>query len=393
MAFEHRSEALFFVRNYHLWRVAKNSERQLLHKWIYSLQKILLCLQKAVQWLHRCIFFHEKKPSTLQRKSARKTMAKTKSKRVRLTSDAINSYGSRILTAGLDTSQYERNPVLLYMHRRGEVIGYLDKIERDEEGITAELVFDEASETSQRCKKQWEFGSLRMVSVGIDIMEWSDAKEHLLQGQTHPTITKSKLTEVSLVDIGANDDAIVLYHQGKQLQLSEGGDFPLLPNSKLTPKINNTMNQAELAKALGLPENADESAILAKLNEQKAQAQEAETLRATLAAQTEAAVEAEVAAAVADHRVQLSMKDHYLQLGRDLGVERLRITLASLSPREKITETLGHQASPKPLEDSSQWKKLSDVPEAQFLKLRSEDPETYKRLYKAEYGIECPPIE
>lgn len=320
-------------------------------------------------------------------------MAKTKGKRVRLTSDAINSYGSRVLTAGLDTSQYERNPVLLYMHRRGEVIGYLANIERDEEGITAELVFDEASETSQRCKKQWEFGSLRMVSVGIDIIEWSDAKEHLLQGQTHPTITKSKLTEVSLVDIGANDDAIVLYHQGKQLQLSEGGDFPLLPNSKLTPKINNTMNQAELAKALGLPETASETAILAKLNEQKALAQEAEGLRATLAAQTEAAVQAEVAAAIDDHRIQLSMKEHYLQLGRDLGVERLRITLSSIEPRKKITETLGHQATPKSAPQEGEYKKLSDVPTAELMKLRKEEPELYKQLYKAEYGMECPNLD
>lgn len=319
-------------------------------------------------------------------------MAKTKGKRVRLTSDAINSYGARVLTAGIDTSQYERNPVLLYMHRRGEVIGYLDNIERDDEGITAELVFDEATELSQRCKKQWDFGSLRMVSVGIDIIEWSDAKEHLLQGQTYPTITKSKLTEVSLVDIGANDDAIVLYHQGQQLQLSEGGDFPL-HSLNTNPQTNITMNQTELAKALGLPETASETAILAKLNEQKAQAQEAEGLRATLAAQTEAAVQAEVAAAIDDHRIQLSLKEHYLQLGRDLGVERLRITLSSIAPRKKITETLAHQATPKETPEEGEYKKLSDVPPTELMKLRKEEPERYKQLYRAEYGMECPNLD
>lgn len=45
-------------------------------------------------------------------------------KRVRLTNDTLNSYGYRVLTSGVDVSQYERNPLLLYMHERGKVIGY-----------------------------------------------------------------------------------------------------------------------------------------------------------------------------------------------------------------------------------------------------------------------------
>lgn len=46
-------------------------------------------------------------------------------KRVRITNSSVNCYGTRVLTEGLDISQYERNPVLLYMHERGEVIGYM----------------------------------------------------------------------------------------------------------------------------------------------------------------------------------------------------------------------------------------------------------------------------
>ena len=39
-------------------------------------------------------------------------------KEVIISTEAVNSYGSRVLTAGIDLSQYERNPVLLWMHRR-----------------------------------------------------------------------------------------------------------------------------------------------------------------------------------------------------------------------------------------------------------------------------------
>ena len=42
-------------------------------------------------------------------------------KRVRISNDSLNSYGFRVLTHGMDVAQYNRNPVLLYMHERGNV--------------------------------------------------------------------------------------------------------------------------------------------------------------------------------------------------------------------------------------------------------------------------------
>lgn len=158
------------------------------------------------------------------------------SKRVRISNDSLNSYGSRVLTSGMSVEQYCRNPVLLYMHQRGNVIGYVKDLRVEDGEVTGELVFDEATDLSKRCKKQFEFGSLRMVSAGIDILELSDQPEHLLQGQTSPTITKSKLYEVSLVDVASNDDAIVLMKDGKQITLGKDGDCPL-------PLINNQKQQ------------------------------------------------------------------------------------------------------------------------------------------------------
>ena len=39
-------------------------------------------------------------------------------KEVIISTEAVNSYGTRVLTDGIDPSQFERNPVLLWMHRR-----------------------------------------------------------------------------------------------------------------------------------------------------------------------------------------------------------------------------------------------------------------------------------
>lgn len=312
------------------------------------------------------------------------------SNRVRLTNDSLNSYGTRVLTDGLDIEQYNRNPVLLWMHQRGQVIGTLTDIQKEHGEITGLLNFDEASELSQRCKKQWEFGSLRMVSVGIDILEWSNDPNLAVEGQTMATITKSKLTEVSVVDIGANDDAIRLNYQGQQLNLSAGGACPLpsLYNQSNQPQSTypTEMDTKVLALKLGLPEGADETAIYAKIDEIKATSTEVETLRAEKEAVIQREVEALVDGAVAEKKIELKMRDHFLQLGKSVGADNLRTTFQSMSPREKLSATLnssGQAVQPKT------YAKLSDVPSEELMQLRESDPDHYKQLYKAEYGIDC----
>lgn len=312
------------------------------------------------------------------------------SNRVRLTNDSLNSYGTRVLTDGLDIEQYNRNPVLLWMHQRGQVIGTLTDIQKEHGEITAQLNFDEASELSQRCKKQWEFGSLRMVSVGIDILAWSDDPNLAVEGQTMATITKSKLTEVSVVDIGANDDAIRLNYQGQQLNLSAGGacSLPSLYNQSNQPQSTypTEMDTKVLALKLGLPDGADETAIYAKIDEIKATSTEVETLRAEKEAVIQREVEALVDGAVAEKKIELKMRDHFLQLGKSVGADNLRTTFQSMSPREKLSATLNSLGQAV---QSKTYAKLSDVPSEELMQLRESDPDRYKQLYKAEYGIDC----
>ena len=107
------------------------------------------------------------------------------SKRVRISNDSLNSYGTRVLTAGMNVEQYCRNPVLLYMHERGNVIGYVKDVKVENDEVTGELVFDEATELSKRCKKQFEFGSLKMVSAGLDIIELSEEPALLVDQPDH----------------------------------------------------------------------------------------------------------------------------------------------------------------------------------------------------------------
>ena len=311
----------------------------------------------------------------------------SKTKRVRISNESLNSYGTRVLTAGMNVDQYNRNPVLLYMHERGQVIGYVKDLKVEGEEVTGELMFDEATELSQRCKKQWEFGSLKMVSAGIDILELSEDPKHLVAGQTSPTISKSKLFEVSLVDIGANDDAIVLQKDGKRIELGKDGgvELPLLHSNNNNQKPKQ-MDQEKLALELGLPKDADEATINATLAKLKADGAEAETLRQERDTLRAARIETLVNAAIAEKKIGEDKKQQFLDLGKKIGADELKQTFDAMSPQVKLSNIVGGGA---PAGGHAEYKKLSDVPSDELAKLREQNPAQYKKLYKAEYGIEC----
>lgn len=309
-------------------------------------------------------------------------------KRVRISNDSLNSYGFRVLTSGLDVAQYNRNPVLLYMHERGNVVGYVKDLKVENNEVTGELMFDCASELSQRCKKQFEFGSLRMVSAGLEILETSEDKDLLVAGQTRPTITKSKLFEVSIADVGANDDALVLQRNGKMITLGRDGDcdLPLLNNNNKQKKTEEMENKT-IALQLGLPETATDAEISAKLTELNQLKEQNESLLKEKESLTLVNITSLVTQAIAEKRLEEKDKDQFVELGKKIGAEELEKTLKAMHPSVKLYSVLGHQGGVPAGEQN--FTKLSEVPADQIATLRSENPEEYKRLYKAEYGIDC----
>lgn len=310
-------------------------------------------------------------------------------KRVRISNESVNCYGFRVLTAGIDVEQYKRNPVLLYMHERGNVVGYVNDLKVENDEITGELMFDCASEQSERCQKQFEFGSLRMVSAGLEIIETSEDPAMLVPGQTRPTITKSRLFEVSVADVGANDDAIVLEKDGKRIMLSKDGTcgLPLITHNN--NQSNKEMEQKVIALQLGLPETATENEINAKLAQLKALQQENETLKAEKQTLAEARIAQLVDTAIAEKRLDAQHKEQFVKLGGQIGAEELKKTLQAMKPQVKLSAMLGHQGSAPGSASEKTYTKLSEVPADELVKLRADNVEEYKRLYEAEYGIAC----
>ncbi|MBR4962950.1 MAG: HK97 family phage prohead protease, partial [Muribaculaceae bacterium] len=243
-----------------------------------------------------------------------------------ISTSAVNSYGFRVLTEGIDTTQFERNPILLWMHNRpmrgtkDEVLplGRVENLRKEGDKLIGSLVFDSADEFAKQIESKWQNGIIKMVSAGLEVISTDESPELMLPGQTGTTITKSKLKEVSVVDIGANDDALALYHRGEMLLLSDGNhkniDFLTIKNTKMK----------KIAIQLGLAEGATESEILAKVagiqNENKTLKDAAEKARKD-------AIVNLVSSAQEAGKFGADKKDHFVKLGMECGFETLKTTL------------------------------------------------------------------
>ena len=163
-----------------------------------------------------------------------------------LSDESVNSYGNVVLTEGIDTTAFERNPVMLYMHNRdGNVIGRWENIRKEDKRLLGDAVFD-STELAATVKKQVEKGFLRSVSIGIEVITIED-----LNGVQ--TIVKSRLIEVSIVDIPSNKNAVKLCRRsgGYAYNLKE------LENDNTPEDL-----KAALIALLGLESGADDKDII-----------------------------------------------------------------------------------------------------------------------------------
>lgn len=329
--------------------------------------------------------------------SGRRQIRNRMAKDVIISTSGLNCYGSRVLTSGIDLTQYQKNPILLWMHRRcferdAMPIGRIENLRIDGDRLIGTPVFDEKDPFAKQIADKWENGFLRMASAGIEIVETSDAPEHILPGQRRATITRCKLEEVSIVDIGGNDDALQLYGEdGKILKLAAGEDcirLPLLLEKKAKgsapeAEINNSLNTNQMNKEillmLGLPETASEQEAVSALRLMKEKADKADSLQL-------ASINALVDTAIADRRITADKKEHFVSLGKTAGIESLRTTLELMRPQIKPKDIINeHHNTSGEMETYS---KLSEVPVEKIPELRDGNPSEYARLYKAEYGIE-----
>ncbi len=292
-----------------------------------------------------------------------------------------------MLTTGGSLEQYKRNPILLFMHNRpfrgttDEIlaVGKVDNVRVEGDDILGDLVFDQKDEFAKKIEAKWDAGIYRMVSAGATPIELSDDPQYLLPGQTRSTVTRWKLDEVSVVDIGSNDDAIALKSpKGEYITLKEGECPDFIPKIKLN-KNQNKMDKIRLALSLG-NDATEEQAVAAIMALQS----EHQTLQTTLKAESEKAIILAVDTAVRDKRIKDDQKAHFVELGEKVGIELLNKTLTNIEPAVKPSDFINGKAGVGLSAD----KKWADLTSEERVQLRADDKAGYVKLFKAEYGYE-----
>jgi len=309
-----------------------------------------------------------------------------------INTEDVNSYGYRILTNGIDYTQYMRNPVVLFMHERGvnaykgsEVIGRCTRLYKEGTTLIAEVEFDEKDEYAKKIAGKVERGYIRMASMFAEIKEVSTEPQHILEGQVYETVTACKLVEISIVDIGGNDNALKLSKDGKPFQLK-----------KIVTNTSNNMDIKVIALALGMGENTKEEAVLSALHSLKTDKEKAEaevvalkkTIRETRTAE---------ATTLVDKAVQLglipqALKESQLKQfeadfdGQKAVLSKLVVDKEAENTRQGKANTvrevvLGAGAKPTGTADESYDYLQKKNPE-RLRAIRDKEPEEYARLAK-----------
>ncbi|MGB9590940.1 MAG: hypothetical protein ACPL1K_00290 [Candidatus Kryptoniota bacterium] len=314
-----------------------------------------------------------------------------------LADESLNSYGFWLKMDGADIEQFKRNPIMLWMHirawrgTRDEVlpIGTWDNIHIEDGKLLADAVIDTDDEFASFIAQKVAKGIIRMASVGITVLETSSTPENLKPGQTRETVTKWKVREASLVDMGANDNAISLAFydtDGNPIELNAGkGDCPV--NLVQTPKPNYSMK--EISKLLNLSEGADESTVAnevqklldrnAKLEQQLNQiAERDKKLRIERTAKL-------IDEAIRDGRINADARQAWEKMF-DANYEVAEETILALPRRQSVKESLTHDAKGKMAEKyaTMSWDEIDH--KGKLRELKADYPELYAQKFEEKFG-------
>lgn len=327
----------------------------------------------------------------------------------KVSDESLNSYGFRVLSSGGNFERFNKNPIALYNHMRpwrgtnDEIlpIGTWSDIKVSKSGeITALFHPDTEEEFSRKIAKKVENKVIVAASIGIIALEWSEDPKHLLPGQRSATVTKWELREISLVDIPSNANAVQLYDEhGKAINLSDQGAIPIPALSTkptetiITSQQNQKMELKSLCVALGLAEDSNPAAIelaVIKLN-QKLQTSENRIvkLEADLASGRSEEASSLIAKALSEKRISPTQEQPFKELfAKDF--EATKKLLSGMAPQVTLSGYTQPNSSQKPPEtlkyNGKKFSELSKEEPDTLVWLKGNDFETFKALFKSEYG-------
>jgi hypothetical protein len=186
----------------------------------------------------------------------------------------INEYGFYVENAGIAIDEFLQNPVCLYEHNSEDAIpaiGTWGKFKVEGSQLLAELTFDSADNFALELKRKYEAGIMRACSKAFVIEDYELID---MGGRIVPKVTKCRLKEISLVNVGANPKSLKVKLSMPGAALAKGDivklGYSASENVTTAPAgVSNNSNPIKMKKvflALGISESATEEQAESALN-------------------------------------------------------------------------------------------------------------------------------
>jgi hypothetical protein len=314
-----------------------------------------------------------------------------------LSDESVNTHGYRVLTAGIQLDNFLKNPIMLWNHSstwRGTKdemlpIGKWVNIRVEDNRLLADAVFDDGDDFAKEIARKVDKGILNMCSIGFSIVETSEEKQYILPGQRYATVSKCRLREASIVDMGSNLNSVVLYDDNDNIiDLSDSCNYNPLKKLNIDFKKN---DMKLIAVKLGLSEAATETEILASITSLQDVDKQATALRDKIAALEKEQKDARTAeantlidAALKAGKIDAKAKDGWAKLF-ETDFDSAKQTLQSLPERTTLRSQVDKKSG-----DSGEFNLLWDELDKKNLlgRLRDTDLDLFKSKFKERFGVD-----
>lgn len=198
--------------------------------------------------------------------SIRKASGKASTFVATITTDSVDRDGEVVVPGGMNSRDYERNPVLLYEHDVQKPIGKMLSMKRMDRAIESEFALAPRPDNHvgewfpDTVASLMEFGALNTMSIGFLGMESRPATkadtEKYGQG-VRRVYGKWKLLEVSVVSVPANQDAIVTAVRKGLVTRDAAKAFGIVvPDAPLPAQVRASYRVAVAVPAIGKADRA-----------------------------------------------------------------------------------------------------------------------------------------
>lgn len=266
----------------------------------------------------------------------------------------INSYGFRIITAGISLKRFKKNPIMLDQHWNStqSVLGKWENIRIENDLLLANPVFDAEDESALKVSGKVEREFINSCSMGITFN-----KEDLKIIGDELIMTKCELFECSIVAIPSNANSVRLYAEsGELLGEDEVKQFCLSlqtknedenKNVKLNP-INMKKVLLSIAALVALKFDKEtpeveleklESAILGLSKENATLKARLLALEAEKETAKEKAIEEMVSLAIAEGRIVATKKADFVSLAK-ADFELAKTTIEAIPARVTLSKQI-----------------------------------------------------